>query len=507
MKQGLPAELSTSTRTSPGGSLFLFCDQETTTLTVLGQPLAPSDRCIVYNNSALFDDPYADFLVQGETTFMMLMNTAGRNGGAVFSVGAPISQADGARLAFVNNQAGADPASGGGSGGAFYLSFLTSASLGHTFQISLSDTWFDGNSCTQRGGAMQIDLPVGTPKATMLSCELCGVKYDDDTDDPPHPECWYIPTNSTWREWDHNASVTLTRLNFTNNVASGTGAAGGALSITNGNVTISASSFLNNSATTLGGAIHLPRAEFPEATTQLAVSDTNFTDTGMCSLTLKGSALFSESAASLRFDDTLFIVGATKGAGATAASSNFDVEFGGNITWGPGSRLQCPVGYSLDIPTQIAPFPTSPLPEWENSECVSKYGPCSDNFETCYPPMLQQSIAYNCTPCATNSFSLEAGRLEGGVVKSIKCLTKCPYGGDCSDGAASVKAQPGFYGARDDSASQPTIVFVACPIGFCCEDSADLCAWDNTCVGHRTGTLCGNARPTTASRFGPQIAS
>ena len=479
-----------------GGSLSLFCDQETTmpivpSLTVLGQPLAPSDRCIVYNNSALFGDggafylagPYADLSVQGETTF--IVNTAARDGGAVFSVGAPILQADGARLAFVNNQAGTDSASGSGSGGAFYLSFLTSASLGRTFQISLSDTWFDGNSCTQRGGAMLTDLPVGTPKAAMLSCKVCGYDFHGTG------ECKDIPTNSTWREWDHNASVALTRLNFTNNVARGTGAAGGALSITNGNVTISASSFLNNSATTLGGAIHLPRAEFPEATTQLAVSDTNFTDTGMCSLTLKGSALFSESAASLRFDDTHFSIGATKGAGASAASSNFDVEFGGNITWGANSRLQCPVGYNLVIPTQTAPFPTSPLPEWENSECVSKYGPCSDNFETCYPPMLQQSIAYNCTPCATNSFSLEAGCLEGGVAKSITCLTDCPYGGDCSDGAASVKAQPGFYGARDYAASPPTIRFVACPIGFCCEDSVDLCAWDNTCVGHRTGILCG----------------
>ena len=57
------------------------------------------------------------------------------------------------------------------------------------------------------------------------------------------------------------------------------------------------------------------------------------------------------------------------------------------ITWGEGSLLKCPSGYNLDIPTEIAPFPTSPLPDWENSSCISEQGPCSDVLGTCYPPL------------------------------------------------------------------------------------------------------------------------
>jgi hypothetical protein len=109
--------------------------------------------------------------------------------------------------------------------------------------------------------------------------------------------------------------------------------------------------------------------------------------------------------------------------------------------------------------------------------------------------MLRQSVAYNCTPCATNEFSLEAGSLEGGEVKAIECITDCPYGGDCSQGGANLAARSGFFGARNDNPGDPpTVKFVACPSGFCCEDSGG-CAWDDTCAASkRTGDLCGRCR-------------
>ena len=61
----------------------------------------PTDRCLVYNNSVTLGDggalylagPYANLSVEGEgTTFMM--NSA-RNGGAIFSIGASITQLGG----------------------------------------------------------------------------------------------------------------------------------------------------------------------------------------------------------------------------------------------------------------------------------------------------------------------------------------------------------------------------------------------------------------------------
>ena len=71
--------------------------------------------------------------------------------------------------------------------------------------------------------------------------------------------------------------------------------------------------------------------------------------------------------------------------------------------------------------------------------------------------MLQQSVSFNCTPCATNSYSLKAASLVGGIIKQIQCITTCPYGGDCTEGGASVRAQSGFFGAQDGS----SITFVA----------------------------------------------
>ena len=68
--------------------------------------------------------------------------------------------------------------------------------------------------------------------------------------------------------------------------------------------------------------------------------------------------------------------------------------------------------------------------------------------------MLQQSVAYNCTPCATNEFSLEAGSLVGGEVKAIECITDCPYGGDCRQGGAHLLARPGFFGALGRNTTQ-----------------------------------------------------
>ena len=102
--------------------------------------------------------------------------SAGRNGGAIFSPGAPISQTQGSHLVFVHNRAGTNPANGG-SGGALYYQVDTLWSKYYQILDSvvmrLSNISFDGNSCTSQGGAVFIDVPFGTPKADMLTCESC----------------------------------------------------------------------------------------------------------------------------------------------------------------------------------------------------------------------------------------------------------------------------------------------------------------------------------------------
>lgn len=146
--------------------------------------------------------------------------------------------------------------------------------------------------------------------------------------------------------------------------------------------------------------------------------------------------------------------------------------------------------------------------------------------------MLRQSFSLNCTPCPSNTYSLGAAHLIGDVVSNVECFAECPYGGSCESGGDEVKARPGFYGSKfqndvnnDDHSQQKQLTassssstsgkeasssfslltdsaaiikFTQCPSGYCCEaastadDDEQLCDWNDTCVGHRTGKLCGD---------------
>ena len=145
----------------------LHCESKVTLITAL-TPL-PNSTCIFGNNSATTADGGALYLsgrfsiltVAGDAAFFN--NSAARNGGGIFSVNAaPVSQVGDGRLSFFGNRAGIDTSSGGGSGGAVYLSISSDGvPVNRTLFLELSDASFDGNSCSQRGGAILVDLPVG----------------------------------------------------------------------------------------------------------------------------------------------------------------------------------------------------------------------------------------------------------------------------------------------------------------------------------------------------------
>ena len=60
--------------------------------------------------------------------------------------------------------------------------------------------------------------------------------------------------------------------------------------------------------------------------------------------------------------------------------------------------------------------------------------------------MLQQSVAYYCSKCGVNEFTLQAGSLLNGLINDVECNSDCPYGADCSLGGSDLLAQSGYFG-------------------------------------------------------------
>lgn len=267
---------------------------------------------------------------------------------------------------------------------------------------------------------------------------------------------------------------------YHSNNSQGAGASGGALAIVNGEVTLIDGKFIGNRASTDGGAVCLPRAQWDESTTKLTLHATYFE--GNSATLGKGNELYSQSASSLNF------VHGTMFSSTLGGNSDVEIELGGSLLWDETSGIECALGHKLERPTNIPPHPSSPLPGWNNSVCRSETGPCPLALESCWPPMLQQSLAFNCTPCNNGSYSLDRGMLLGERLTEIKCEDSCPYGGDCALGGSDIRAQPNFFGAREEQTSN--VRFVPCPAGYCC-NGAELCPWDQVCVGNRQGLLCG----------------
>ena len=369
----------------------------------------------------------------------------------------------------------------------------------------------------------------------MLDCADCGTGEDGST-------CQFIPVNETWRRWDHGPSVALGRVTFVGNAAEGPGASGGAVALTNGGARFSLVTFAGNRASAVGGALLLSRSHYAVATAELTLEGCDFSrnaiaaDVYSTDSTGSGSDLFSESSAKLTMRNSTFR------AAAASRATVFEVSAGGEVHWSPDSVVHCHAGHQLDVLAEVVPYPTTPLPDWDNALCKSDVGPCPTALESCWPPMLQQTVAYKCSACPPATYSLGAGALVGGAVHRISCWGDCPYGGDCSAGSDELKARSGFFGFikslhghNDDDdvddgkgddgkmgnvvsgsggggggddvhgsiAAEQEVGFVACPRGYCCDDGEELCSWDATCAGHRTGLLCGQCSDDySASLFG-----
>jgi predicted outer membrane repeat protein len=365
------------------------------------------------NNTAKFDG--AGFYVSGflflgqagaavtlssELTFTG--NSAGRNGGGFIAYGARLVQKPGSRCYFYWNYAGVGQRAG--SGGGAYVAYsgqlvpLVDTGVGHT-KLELKNFHFEHNHALKRGGALFLQTAAGTPKPSLLSCDVCGVDEFNAT------ECLFMPVNSTWREWDDASRIILEKFAFVSNTACGAGGSGGALSLVNGNVLVKSTQFISNQAATFGGAVFMPRDHYLEATTALTLDACRFSENYVLSGTTsqaggRGNDLYSESAAGMNIvNGTRFDVSKLTGAWlemTRSASTDVDVEMGGNITFDSTSGLFCPTGFQLVQPTLIPPFVETPLPGWNNTKCLSQKGPCSTISESCWPPVIRAPFLFVC---------------------------------------------------------------------------------------------------------------
>ncbi len=248
---------------------------------------------------------------------------------------------------------------------------------------------------------------------------------------------------------------------------------GGAIRVQRGGLTLNSSTFKNNTARLLGGAL------FVDKEGRLDMEDTYFENSPDGQHAMQGDLLYSDGLVTLR-SAKMFL--------HTAMNHIAVVRHSGNH-WSIEVRdvfVQCPIGNRLRVTN------------------TSAYG--VDRYGLRRSHKMDQ-LSYFCESCPRNKYSLDYGYLNYSLVYSefayftllingteppaaytgnyvhhdIECL-ECPYGGKCQLGITAV---PNFWGYIKGS----TVMFQHCPKGYCCGDTN--CQHFSTCATHRSGRLCG----------------
>jgi hypothetical protein len=109
----------------------------------------------------------------------------------------------------------------------------------------------------------------------------------------------------------------------------------------------------------------------------------------------------------------------------------------------------------------------------------------------------RQGSLIQCIPCPKDTYSLHPGG-KGDHEKTRECHA-CPGEAECL-GGSEVLVLPGYWCGV--SASDPTALeCTEFPEGYCKEETT---LFNETCVGHRTGLLCGGCEPGYSDAFGTE---
>jgi hypothetical protein len=362
-----------------------------------------------------------------------------------------------------------------------------------------------------------------------VSCFPYNVDDDDDGGnelvgrcvDPGHN---VLPDAACTRKWMYGSEIIVESCTMRDNSAgspNSTQAFGGALHVVNMNATIVDTVIQNNmvigAVGSAGGAISL--------------------GPGKARLTLKGSTSLKNNSAA-------------KGAGQSAVHSASDAEIAmhgpvqieieqngealrlqgssdlvlseeGQLTCAAGAEMEYDIIYTAQqfdswtidcsqvrlasngsgIPVAYS-NPTCNQLKWllPNKEWPTCGGNSGGNYtstnEVLAPYMRLVTGTISCTFCVPGLYSLEQSSKKGNQPpNSITCLP-CPYGADCNQGGARLRAKSNFWGFVD--VDNRRVKFLQCPRDYCCRADGP-CDWrkktgnGSACQGHRDPQipLCG----------------
>ena len=248
---------------------------------------------------------------------------------------------------------------------------------------------------------------------------------------------------------------------------------GGGIRISKGRVLISNSTFINNTASNLGGSILVNKH------CNLIAIHTYFENMPSHDHALQGDILYSDGIMVIN-NVKIIVKSAYNGISIFRHSGdNWSLDI--TNVW-----MQCPIGYNLRA---------------TNS---SSYAVLSVGLKRSH---RWNQLSYFCQACPRYKYSLDYGYLNntklfhkpfvtllinGTAPKpqhvagnyehhNIEC-SDCPYGGHCEQG---ISAKRNFWGYIHEG----VVKFQHCPTDYCCHSSK--CAGISSCENKREGTLCG----------------
>jgi hypothetical protein len=274
---------------------------------------------------------------------------------------------------------------------------------------------------------------------------------------------------------------------------------GGAIYVSNYKIVVDNCSILRNFASSSGGAIFLAQG----TASLIAKGGTEIDDNQAMD---RGSAIYSATGAGIELQNVRISFAARQSAAGVAIRS------GGRLIYSPGAQLRCAPGeqvlhnmsvftsqfetWQIDC-TQVSVNNNGSAIQYINPTCIQlQYKGLSPLFTydctnmPMRPPMLMTTGEISCSPCSGGLFSLDRGSKWGSSPSHDITCHLCPYGADCTDGGAQIRAKAGFWGSNRSG----EVLLLPCPRGYCC-DNRSGCALgsERACQGQRDSMvpMCG----------------
>ena len=302
------------------------------------------------------------------------------------------------KVTFMNNSATA------GNGGAFSFKTAMSTNRSKHAQVSFRSCTFRENSAFSEGGAL-----------------------------------WFGKRKAK--------TIQFTECEFIDNRAYGPGVGkGGALLVSGGKLLINNCRFYGNSASKIGGTLHLVDGS------NAKITDSDFQNNRNSRNSIMGDVMYV-------YNNNMELDGKVT---FDLQSANFQksifwfVSKQNVLKMSNSTRFICPTGYNYQ--------------ELDDTKYIRDH------------KQMYHIFGFICGPCQDLFYSVSRGyhQANGSGFRG-KCH-ECPHGASCN---GTIRARANFWGLiRGD-----TITMVHCPRGYCCD--REPCPSYNSCRSHRTGTLCG----------------